>query len=52
MLAQINAEENGFDAFTLAYTHYGIHADCTTNEIKVKEWVPGARAVYIRGDFS
>ncbi|CAM4799376.1 unnamed protein product [Rotaria magnacalcarata] len=49
---RINVEENGIDTFTSAYTHYGIHLDSRTNEIKVKEWAPGARAVYIRGDFN
>lgn len=52
ILDQINAEENGIDEFTSAYKHFGMHVDRTTNEVKVKEWAPGARAVYIRGDFS
>ncbi|CAF1023661.1 unnamed protein product [Rotaria sp. Silwood1] len=52
LVNQINTEENGIDVFTSAYTHYGIHVDCRTNEIKIKEWAPGARAVYIRGDFN
>ena len=52
ILHQLEKEENGLDAFTSAYTHYGIHVDCRTNDIKVKEWAPGARAMYIRGDFS
>jgi 1,4-alpha-glucan branching enzyme len=48
----LETEEKGLDAFTLAYTHYGIHVDSCTNEIKIKEWAPNARAMYIRGDFS
>ena len=52
ILDKLNAEENGIDKFTLAYTHYGIHVDSRTNEIKIKEWAPNARALYIRGDFS
>jgi len=48
----LETEENGLDAFTSSYTHYGIHVDCSTNEIKIKEWAPNARALYIRGDFS
>jgi 1,4-alpha-glucan branching enzyme len=52
ILKQLKTEENGIDAFTSAYTHYGIHVDCRTNEIKIKEWAPNARAMYIRGDFS
>lgn len=49
---QLETEEGGLDKFTSAYTHYGIHVDCRTNEIKAKEWAPGARAMYLRGDFS
>jgi 1,4-alpha-glucan branching enzyme len=49
---QLDTEEKGIDAFTSSYTHYGIHVDCRTNEIKIKEWAPNARAMYIRGDFS
>jgi hypothetical protein len=52
ILKQLETEEKGLDTFTSAYTHYGIHVDCRTNEIKIKEWAPGARAMYIRGDFS
>ncbi len=52
ILNQLKTEENGIDEFTLAYTHFGIHVDSRTNEIKIKEWAPNARALYIRGDFS
>jgi hypothetical protein len=52
LLQQIKTEENGLEQFTSAYTHYGIHADSRTNEIKIKEWAPNAKAMYIRGDFS
>ncbi len=52
ILNQLETEENGLDTFTSAYTHYGIHVDSRTNEIKIKEWAPNARAMYIRGDFS
>ncbi|UJR27881.1 hypothetical protein I4U23_009146 [Adineta vaga] len=52
ILKQLETEENGINTFTSAYTHYGIHVDCRTNEIRIKEWAPGARAMYIRGDFN
>ncbi|CAF0754152.1 unnamed protein product [Didymodactylos carnosus] len=52
MLKTLDAEEGGLEQFTLGYTHFGIHVDCTNNDIKVKEWVPAARAVFIRGDFN
>jgi len=48
----LETEEKSLDAFTSAYTHYGIHVDASTNEIKIKEWAPNARGMYIRGDFS
>lgn len=49
---QLETEEKSLDAFTSSYTHYGIHVDVSTNEIKIKEWAPNARAIYIRGDFN
>ncbi|CAF0824407.1 unnamed protein product [Adineta ricciae] len=52
ILNQLDTEEGGLDKFTSAYTHYGIHVDCRTNEIRAKEWAPGARAMYLRGDFN
>lgn len=52
ILHQLDTEEKGIDTFTSAYKHYGIHVDSRTNEIKIKEWAPNARAMYIRGDFS
>lgn len=45
-------EEKGIDAFTSAYKHFGIHLNEQTNEINIKEWAPGAKAMYIRGEFS
>lgn len=45
-------EEQGIDVFTSAYKHFGIHLNEQTNEINIKEWAPGAKAMYIRGEFS
>jgi 1,4-alpha-glucan branching enzyme len=52
LLKQLETEEQGIDTFTSAYKHFGIHVNHETNEINIKEWAPGAKAMYIRGDFS
>ncbi|CAF0941289.1 unnamed protein product [Rotaria sordida] len=52
ILKQLENEEQGIDNFTLAYKHFGIHVNHQTNEINIKEWAPGAKAMYIRGDFN
>jgi hypothetical protein len=52
MLKQLEQEEQGIDRFTSAYKQFGIHVDDRTNEIHIQEWAPGAKAMYIRGDFS
>ncbi|CAF1187527.1 unnamed protein product [Rotaria sp. Silwood1] len=52
LLKQLENEEQGIDVFTSAYKHFGIHVNSQTNEINIKEWAPGAKAMYIRGDFN
>ncbi len=52
ILKQLETEEQGIDVFTSAYKHFGIHVNRQTNEINIKEWAPGAKAMYIHGDFS
>jgi len=52
LVKQLETEEQGIDVFTSAYKHFGIHIDSQTNEINIKEWAPGAKAMYIKGDFS
>jgi hypothetical protein len=52
LLKQLETEEQGIDVFTSAYKHFGIHVNHQTNEINIKEWAPGAKALYIQGDFS
>ncbi|CAF1504743.1 unnamed protein product, partial [Adineta steineri] len=49
ILKQLNTEEQGIDVFTSAYKHFGIHINHETNEINIKEWAPGAKAMYIHG---
>ena len=41
----------GFDKFTQGYNTFGIHRT-KDNGILMREWAPGAEAVYLRGDFS
>ncbi len=48
----METEEQGIEVFTSAYKHFGIHVNHQTNEINIKEWAPGAKAMYIYGDFS
>ncbi|CAF2027266.1 unnamed protein product [Rotaria magnacalcarata] len=52
ILKRLETEEQGIDNFTSAYKHFGIHVNPQTNEINIKEWAPGAKAMYIRGDFN
>lgn len=52
LLKQLETEEQGIEVFTSAYKHFGIHVHPQTNEINIKEWAPGAKAMYIKGEFS
>jgi 1,4-alpha-glucan branching enzyme len=48
-----NIENNlgGLDKFTQSYKSFGVHVDAKNN-VTVLEWAPGARNVFLRGDFS
>ena len=48
---KINEYEKGILNFTESYKRYGAHID-ENNNVKVLEWAPGARNLYLRGDFS
>ncbi len=50
VLTGINKHEGGIDAFTKAYTKYGLKR--VENGIMCREWVPAANAVFLVGDFS
>lgn len=50
-LSRIDKYENGLTKFTESYKTYGVHVDAANN-INVLEWAPGARNMYLRGDFS
>ncbi|XP_071508280.1 1,4-alpha-glucan-branching enzyme-like [Diadema antillarum] len=51
ILKSIETNEGGLDAFTKAYQTYGIHRTADGGVV-CKEWVPGAEAVYLKGDFN
>lgn len=48
---KINNYENGLLSFTESYKRYGTHVD-ENNNVVCLEWAPGAKNVYLRGDFS
>lgn len=48
---RIDKYENGLVKFTESYKTYGVHVDAENN-VHVLEWAPGARNIYLRGDFS
>lgn len=51
VLSDIEKNEGGLDQFTRSYERYGLHVD-EKNNIHMVEWAPGAKNVYLRGDFS
>lgn len=54
MLHRIEVEENGMDAFSQSYHHYGFSVVDTKGGtvIRLREWCPGAKAVSLVGDFN
>ncbi|EFX66191.1 hypothetical protein DAPPUDRAFT_302911 [Daphnia pulex] len=48
---QICQCEGGIDKFTSAYKSFGIHIG-EDNSVSCKEWAPGARQLYLYGDFN
>lgn len=47
----VNDKEGGFERFTKAYEFSGIHAQAD-GSITALEWAPGAKQLYLTGDFS
>ncbi|XP_057375752.1 1,4-alpha-glucan-branching enzyme-like [Daphnia carinata] len=43
--------EGGIDKFTSGYKSFGIHVN-QDNSVSCKEWAPGARQLYLYGDFN
>ena len=48
---QIDEKEGGLAKFTLAFQSFGIHFN-PDNSVSCKEWAPGAKQLYLYGDFS
>ena len=46
-----NSEAGGLNAFTTSYNSYGINVK-PDGTIICREWCPGAKALYLWGDFS
>jgi 1,4-alpha-glucan branching enzyme len=47
----IGESEGGLDNFSQAYKYYGIHIQ-HDNSVIAREWAPGAKQLYLTGDFS
>lgn len=50
-LRKIESLEGGMEAFSQGYKYYGLQFQ-PDNSVIVREWAPGAKDVYITGDFS
>ena len=50
-MGKIDEYEHGILNFTDSYKKYGVHVD-EKNNVHVLEWAPGAKNMYLRGDFS
>ncbi|XP_052422465.1 1,4-alpha-glucan-branching enzyme [Carassius gibelio] len=50
-LAQLEEAEGAFDYFTLSYQSFGIQRR-SDNSLVLREWAPGAEAVFLTGDFN
>lgn len=46
----ITESEGGLDAFSKSYERYGLHR--TADGVKYVEWAPGAKEMYLFGDFN
>ncbi|XDV54163.1 hypothetical protein PO909_022517, partial [Leuciscus waleckii] len=50
-LAELEEAEGTFDRFTLSYQYFGIQRR-SDNGLVLREWAPGAEAVFLTGDFN
>lgn len=50
-MKKIEKLEGGLEAFSQGYKYYGLQFQ-PDNSVYVREWAPGAKDVYITGDFS
>lgn len=51
MLELFKKVEGGIENVSLGYKYFGVHVQ-PDNGIEWLEWAPGARGVYLRGEFS
>jgi 1,4-alpha-glucan branching enzyme len=49
---RIEAAEGSLGAFARGYASFGWHRDAATGDVRVREWLPGAQAVFVFGDFN
>lgn len=47
----IDESEGGIENFSQGYKYYGIHIQ-SDNSVIAREWAPGAKELYLTGDFS
>lgn len=50
-MKRITESEGGIDNFSQGYKYYGIHVQ-QDNSVVAREWAPGAKQLYLTGDFS
>lgn len=50
-LRRIDESEGGIENFSQGYKYFGIHIQ-HDNSVIVREWAPGAQALYLTGDFN
>ncbi|XP_050097195.1 1,4-alpha-glucan-branching enzyme [Anopheles aquasalis] len=50
-IKRLNELEGGLDEFTQGYKHYGVQI-AQDNSVIAREWAPGAKEVYLTGDFN
>ena len=50
-LQKIENSLGGLDKFSQSYKNFGLHVD-EKNNVHVLEWAPGAKNVFLRGEFS
>ena len=50
-IQRIEESDGGLESFSQSYKYYGIHIQ-HDNSVVVREWAPGAQALYLTGDFN
>ncbi|RZF42612.1 hypothetical protein LSTR_LSTR001407 [Laodelphax striatellus] len=50
-IEKVNESGGGLDEFSKGYNYYGIHINAD-NSVTCREWAPGARALFLTGDFN